>query len=157
MDYKTNILHQEVKTEDNLLPDIPDLHFGVLGENRFVFDYTEYIEANQLDTVDYKSFMRANKRFIEILAQSVGKSTTELFYQNTNGHILVASELVYIFLAYVNPIMLIYFNSLLNDALTDGMAFSHGFIYSMAANRLPSDVLTDIIREREDDAARNEQ
>lgn len=97
--------------------------------------------------------MRVNKHFIETLAKSNDKKTSELFFQNTNGHILVSAELVFIFLAFVNPEMFLYFNSLLTDVITDGVAYSNGFVYSMAANRIPSDVLSDLIKERENDAA----
>ena len=124
-----------------------------MGEDKAVFDYTAYLETAELQPIDYKLFMRANKRFIEILAKSNNKKTSELFYQNTNGHILVAAELVFVFLAFVNPEMFLYFNSLLTDVVTDGVAYSHGFIYSMAAQRLPSEILGEIIKERESDAA----
>ena len=151
MDYKTTILKEEVKTNEILLPEISDLNFGFLGEGKAVFDYTAYIETNKLTVIDYKVFMRANRHYIETLAKSYNKKTSELFYQNTNGHILIAAELAFVFLAFVNPEMFLYFNGLLTDAITDGVAYSHGFIFSMAANRLPSDILGDIIRERENE------
>ena len=156
MDYKTTILKEEVKTDEILLPEISDLNFGFLGEGKAVFDYTAYIETNKLPAIDYKVFMRANRHFIETLAKSYKKKTSELFYQNANGHILVAAELAFVFLAFVNPEMFLYFNGLLTDVITDGVAYSHGFIFSMAANRLPSDVLNEIIKERENDPAGSE-
>lgn len=153
MDYKTTILKKEIQTDETLLPEIAGLHFGFLEENRAVFDYTAYIEENKLIPIDFKVFMRANKHFIETLAKSNDKKTSELFFQNTNGHILVSAELAFIFLAFVNPEMFLYFNSLLTDIITDGVAYSNGFVYSMTANRIPSDVLSDLIKERENDAA----
>lgn len=156
MDYKTTILREEIKTDENLLPEIAGLHFGILGEGKAVFDYSAYIEENQLTPIDYKLFMRANKHFIETLAKSNDKKTSELFFQNTNGHILVSAELAFIFLMYVNPEMFLYFNSLLTDVITDGVAYSNGFVFSMAANRIPSDILSDIIKERENDPAGSE-
>ncbi len=149
MDYKTIILQEEVKVKETLLPEITNLSFGFLGEERAVFDYTAYIESNDLPPIDYKVFMRSNKRFIETLAKANKKRTSDLFYENRNGHILVAAELVFVFLAFVNPEMLLYFNSLLNEVITDGVAYSQGFVYSMAAQRIPSDALNDIIKERE--------
>lgn len=32
MDYKTTILKEKVTTDETLLPEIADLHFGFLGE-----------------------------------------------------------------------------------------------------------------------------
>lgn len=157
MDYKTTVLQKEIKTEEILLPEVADLKFGFLGQNRIVFDYTAYIEANEIAPIDYKVFMRANKHFIETLAKSNNKKTSEIFYQNGNGHILVAAELAFVFLAFVNPEMFLYFNSLLTDVITDGVAYSHGFIYSMATERLPSDILSGIIKERENETTGSQQ
>ena len=98
-----------------------------------------------------------NKHFIETLAKASGKKTSELFFQNTNGHILVEAELAFIFLAFVNPDMFLYFNGLLTDAISDGVAYSHSYIYSLAAQRLPSEVLNDIIKERKNDTAGDQQ
>lgn len=156
MDYKTTILKEEVRTEEILLPEIQDLNFGFLGEGMAVFDYTAYIETNNLPAIDYKVFMRTNKHFIETLAKYYKKKTSKLFFQNANGHILVAAELAFVFLTFVNPEMFLYFNGLLTDVITDGVAFSHGFIFNMAANRLPSEVLSEIIQERENDTTGSE-
>lgn len=151
MDYKTTILNNGIEVKDALLPDIPGLYFGVLSEDKAVFDYTAYIEENKLQASDYKAFMRLNRHFIEPLAKQLGRKTSDLFYQNTDGHILIASELVFLCLAFVNSELLGYFNALVSDAISDGVAYSSGFIYSMAVHRLPSDVLNDIIKERQND------
>lgn len=151
MDYKTTVLKTGIDVKDTILADIPGLYFGVLSEDKAVFDFTAYVEENKLPTSDYKAFMRLNRHFIEALAKLSEKKTSELFYQNTDGHILIASELVFLCLAFVNPELLGYFNALISDVITDGVAYSSGFVYSMAAHRLPSDVLKDIIKEREND------
>ncbi len=156
MDYKTNILKKELKTDEILLPEIEGLTFGLLDEDSAVFDYTAYIENNSLTPVDYKVFMRINKYFISSLAKSANKSTSELFFENTNGHILVAAELTFLFLAFVNPELCSYFNSLLTDVISNGVAYSHGFIYSLAAEKIPNEVMMDIIKERENDTAGSE-
>lgn len=155
MDYKTTILKTGVEVKDTFLADIPGLYFGVLSEDKAVFDFTAYVDENKLQAPDHKAFMRLNKHFIESLAKLSGKKTSELFYQNTDGHILIASELVFLCLAFVNPELLGYFNALVSDAITDGVAYSSGFVYSMAAHRLPSEVLNDIIKERQNDATRD--
>lgn len=61
MDYKTTILKEKVTTDETLLPEIADLHFGFLGEKKAVFDYTAYLEASKLPAIDHRVFMRANK------------------------------------------------------------------------------------------------
>lgn len=151
MDYKTTVLTTPLKVEDIMLPDINGLYFGGLAENKIVFDYTRYFEENEIPAIDYKVFMRTNKHYIEQITKTANRNPSELFYQNTDGHILIISDLVFVCVAFVNPEMLAYFNSLLFDAMTDGVAYSHGFAYSIAATRLPSDILADIIKERETD------
>lgn len=157
MDYKTNIITKELTTDVDLLPELAGLHFGIIGEKTALFDFTAYVDENKLAITDYKVFMRACKSFIETLAKNAGKQTSELFYQNTNGHILIAAELAFICIAFINPEMCIYFNSLLTDVISDGVAYSNGFVFSLTTDRLPSDVLSDIIKERENDAAGDEQ
>lgn len=149
MDYKTNILSKDIEVKDVLLPEISGLYFGSLGENKTVFDYTTYFEENQITPIDYKSFMRYNKHYIETLIKPNDVKTSEIFYQNIDGHILVSAELVFLFIAFANPEMLLYFNSLITEVITDGITHSNGFLYSMAVQRLPNEALKDIINERE--------
>ena len=149
MDYKTTILRTTLEVGEKLLPEFTGLHFGILGENSAVFDYTAYFEENELEPINYKTFMRLNKHFIEYIIQDSGKGTSQLFFQNTDGHILVAAELSFLFLAFVQPELCRYFNGLVTDAVTEGVAVSNGFVYSQAAQRLPSDTLSEIIRNRE--------
>lgn len=153
MDYKTNILAKELETKETLLPEINGLYFGIIGEGKAVFDYTTYFEENELQDIDYKVFMRMNKHFIETIIKSSKKKPSELFYKNSNNHILIDAELVFIFLAFVNSEMFLYFNSIITDAISYGVAYSNGFIYSMAAQRLPSEALNEIINERKNNAA----
>lgn len=149
MDYKTTLLDKTVELSDNVLPEIQGLYFGVIGHEISVFDYTRYLEENELPPVDYKVFMRTNKVYIENLAKSNNHKLSELFFKNTDGHILISSDLVFLCLAFVNPELLAYFNALISEAISEGVTYSSGFVYSMAASRLPSDVLLDIIKERE--------
>lgn len=155
MDYKTNILNNELETKDRLLVEINGLYFGVLGENKVLFDYTAYFTENNITPIDYKVFLRYNKHYIETLIKPHNLSTAEIIYQNTNGHILIAAQLVFLFLAFADPEMLLYFNGLLTEVINDGITHSNGFLYSMAAERLPTDTLKDIIKERENGTGDN--
>lgn len=149
MDYKTNILTKELEVKEQILPEMKGLYFGMLSHDMMVFDYTAYIEENQLDNVDYKVFMRLNRHYIESLSKLTGTGTSNMFYQNTNGHILVADTLAFLFLMFINPEMLEYFTSLLAEAMSEGVVYTHGYIYTQAAQKLPTDILQSIIKERE--------
>lgn len=149
MDYKTTPLNKELEMTENLLPEISGLHFGAINEDLILFDYTAFFEENEMQPIDYKLFMRNEKRRIEWLAQQAEKKTSEFFYQNTNGHILVSSELVYLFLSFASDDLFLYFNSLLHNALTLGVAYSTGFVYHQAADRLPTEALEEMIKSRQ--------
>lgn len=156
MDYKTNVLTNELEVKDELLIEIEGLKFGVLGENKVVFDYTAYFLENNLNPIDYKTFLRYNKHYIETLIRPNGLKTSEIAYQNTDGHILIASELVFLFLAFADPNLLIYFNALLSDVIQNGIAHSNGFLFTMANQRLSTNILQDIIKERENEPTGSE-
>lgn len=156
MDYKTSILINELSVDDPVLPEINGLFWGQLNEDTAVFDYTRYFEENKIEPIDHKAFMRVNKHFIKTLIEVSGKKTSDLFFQNTNGHILVTAELAFLFLAFANPDLCQYFNNLIYEALSNGVAYSTGFIYSMAAQKLPDEVMQDIIKDRKDDTDRPE-
>lgn len=148
MDFKTNFLSNELKVTDNLLSEFTGLHFATVNEDTALFDYTAYIEENNLEPIDYKVFMRLNKHFIMSIVKLRNLDTSRLFYQNTNGHILVAGELVYLFLCFINPPLIEYLTSLITEILTDGFAVSNGYLYSNTLQRIPTDVLEEIIQSR---------
>lgn len=151
MDYKTNVLNVKLTADENLLLEIDGLRFAAYINDRVLFDYTAYFENTGIKPIDYKVFMRTCKHFIENFAKETGLKTSELFYQDKSGHIFVASEIVLIFLAFANPELLVYFNNLVGDAVSDGVAYSNGFAYKVAAQRLPDGVLKDIIQKRKEE------
>ncbi len=110
MDYKSNMLKSKAEINDQLISDFPEVYFGMLQDSNLVFDYSRYFEETGKEYIDYKIFMRANRHFIEHLVKESNKKTSELFYQNTDGHILVAYELVFLFLAFIDENICQYFN-----------------------------------------------
>ena len=146
MDYKINKLTKEVACSEMSLQDIPQLRFGII-ETSIVFDATFYCDLNKAK-FDVKMFSRSQKLQIQTLAQAQQVSIGQLFFENTNGHVLINRELVFLFLAYVNPDMLIYFNQLVSDAITEGIALSDGYIASVINAKVPNEVLKNIIESR---------
>lgn len=147
MDYKLNQLGKGVKCENNLLQDIPALGFTEVNET-LLFDATDYCSMAGIDGFDWRVFSRTNKIYIEGLAKIIGLDTHKLFYQEKGGHILIIQDLVFLFLAYVEPSLSVYFNNLIADALTNGVAFSDSFAVQLASNRIPTDVMRQIINDR---------
>lgn len=148
MDYRLNALNDQLECKEQMVPDFPSLQYGQLSNGPLVFDSTAYYLANNIAEISYKTFQHINKRYIEGLIGSGAVSASELFYQNRDGHLLMHHELTFLFLAFARLELVSYFNGLLGEIMTNGVAYSDGFILSMAAERIPSDVLQQIIDER---------
>ena len=149
MDYKINHI-ADVVCDAEFLPDIPDLKFHDFGSDTVVFNATQYCKAIEAE-FDWRTFSRINKRYIDSLAEMTDLNPSLLFYQCNNGDILISQGLTFIFLAFVNPDMTVYFNSLIADVMSVGIAFSDGFVYRLASSRLPADSLRQIINSMEDE------
>ncbi len=149
MDYKTTTLGHQVECEEAIIPGFPELHFGDITENLTVFDSTAYYQEREIDEIDYHTFQRINKRYIESLIQYGDAKTNDLFFLNKDGHILMNKELAFMFLAFATPMLAVYFNGLLGDIMTNGVAYSDGYIMALASNRIPTPYLKEIIEERE--------
>lgn len=151
MDYKTTTLNTQLECKEQALPDIPTLLFGNIKDGPLVFDSTAFYQSNNLEEIDYKVFQRLNKRYIEGIVSNTSLKSSELFYLNKDGHILMNHELTFMFLAFANPVFAAYFNGLIGELMANGVAYSDGFIYSIAADRMPTEYLQQIINERQHD------
>lgn len=148
MDFKITTLAKSVECEKAEIADFPTLKFGNLLNGQAVFDSTRYYEDNELEPIDYKIFSRICKCFINALVTRLGLDAGELFFQNTDGHILINKDLAILFLQFANQDVCAYFNQIIWDALENGVAFSDGLVASLAATRVPNDVLQEIIDTR---------
>ncbi len=124
------------------------MKFGNLLNGQTVFDSTKYYEDNELEPIDYKVFSRICKCFIHALVTRMELDVGELFFLNTDGHVLISKDLAILFLQFSNPDVCAYFNSMMWDILDNGFAFSDGLIATLAAARVPNDVLQEIIDTR---------
>lgn len=148
MDYKLTVLSKQIECEQNEIEDIPSLKFGNLLNGQSVFDSTQYYEENELEPIDYKVFGRICKPFINSLVTRLELDPSGLFFQNEDGHILISKELAIIFLQFTNPDVCTYFNLIIWDVLDNGVAYSDSLIASLAAARMPTHILEDIIEMR---------
>lgn len=148
MDYKTVTLPTKLDCKDILLPAFSNLMFGNIHEGLDVFDSTEFYSAMNIAEIDYKTFQRINKRYLEGLIRNAGLNTSELFFANADGHILMNKEFTFLFLAFAVPDLASYFNGLLGEIMAEGVAYSDDFVVSLAAQRIPTDILQRIVEDR---------
>ena len=147
MDYRINNIDKSVICEEQIIQDIPSLLFTEI-EGVVVFDATGFCLTNNLDEFDYRIFSRINKVYIEALIKETGLDKTKLFFTEKGKHTLVVQDLVFMFLAFVDSGICSYFNNILADAITNGVAFSDGFAVQLASQRIPTDILKEIINKR---------
>ncbi len=152
MDYKLNILAKELKCEELGIPDIPTLKFGKLENEKIVFNATAHLKEIGRE-VDYRDFSRAMRFWIEQLAKGYGLPISELFYQNPNGDQLYSEILVHIFLMFLDPEIIIYYNDLVDDVMANGMAFSDSFVLELAKTRLTPDLIKVLNDNRKKDSS----
>lgn len=148
MDFKLTVLAKPIECDKIEIADFSTMKFGKLLNGQSVFDATRYFEENELEPIDYKVFGRVCKSFINALVMSLGLDASELFFQNTDGHILMSKDLAILFLQFSNPDVCTYFNQLLWDMLERGIAFSDGMVATLAATRIPNEILQEIIDQR---------
>ena len=148
MNYKVTPLKHEVKCEEALYKDIPDLLFGTLPNTKNVFDFTGYCEANGIEGQTEAMFMTQCRRYIEYLVRSDNLDVSAMFFVNTNGHMLVAEELAVVFLMFISQEGFLYLTQIIVNVLQNGIAFSDTFITMMASMRIPTQVLQEIIENR---------
>lgn len=148
MDYKLNTLQKQLECSEQALPDFPTLLFGTIPNGPLVFDSTAFYEANNIEEIDHKVFQRINKRYIESFINNAELKPSDLFFINYDQHILMHHELTFLFLAFAEPTLAAYFNGLIGEIMANGVAYSDGFVLSMATQRIPTDMLQQIINSR---------
>lgn len=148
MDYKVTTLKDQLECSEQALPDFPTLLFGTVPNGPLVFDSTAFYEANNIAEIDYKTFQRINKRYIEGFINNTELKVSDLFFINHDQHILMNHELTFLFLAFAEPSLAAYFNGLIGELMANGVAYSDGFMLSLASQRIPTDMLQQIINNR---------
>lgn len=148
MDYKTTTLDSQLECREQLISAFPELQYGDISDGLTVFDSTAFYAERNIEEIDYRTFQRVNKRYIESFVKYGDVKQSELFFLNKDGHILMNKELTFLFLAFAEPMIATYFNGLLGDIMVNGMAFSDGYIMALATQRIPTDILQQIINDR---------
>jgi hypothetical protein len=149
MDYKTNKIDKLVKCDKIMVSEFPTLKYGVIpGTELEVFDSTNYYLENELEELDYKVFQRMNKRYIQAFIEADELDPSTLFYINKDGHILMHHELTFLFLSFATPIIAAYFNGVIGELMANGFVLSDSFVCSLASERIPTEILQEIIKDR---------
>lgn len=148
MKYKIVTLNKDVDCSEIKYPDTPSLLFGILPSNKLpVFDATKYCNDKNIN-FDLQTFTNLNGIYIDRLISDNTINSSGFLFVTPKQHLLMANGLELIFLAYADSNMFSYFLQTLEDALKDGIAISDSRITQLIVERVPNEVLNDIILTR---------
>lgn len=151
MNYKINQLNKSIECSQIKFPDIEALKYGKVEEGKAdaitVFNATLFSESSGID-IDVTAFMRTQKNYIDRLIQENIVKADKLFFIDKDNNVYISTGLEIIFLMFASKDYQIYFFELLEDVLTNGMAFGDGLILKMAMERIPNETLQEIVSHR---------
>lgn len=131
-----------------IFEDIPALKGGIIVPDIEVFDATDFCEQEKLSEATYTSFYQSCKRYIDAKISTEQWTESTLFFQNTNGHLLINATIALVFLRYAYPDISTYFDNIVACCLINGAAFSDAFVMRLASNQIPDSDLQEIINQR---------
>ena len=151
MNYKINQLNNPIECSQIKFPDIEALKYGKVAEGKAdtitVFNATSFSVSIGIN-IDVSTFMRTQKNYIDRLIHENIVKADKLFFVDKDNNVYISTGLEIIFLMFSSKDYQIYFFELLEDILTNGMAFSDGLILKMAMERIPNDTLQEIVYHR---------
>ena len=153
MRYKIETLDKVVECKEVKFPDIASLKFGTTPSKVDVFDVTAYCEDNKID-FDFQKFSAKHSYYIDLLIESKFIEAGHIVFIAGGKQVLMAEGLEQLFLAYVNKDLYFYFSQIIESTLENGFSISDGLLTRMVVDRVPSNILEDIVKSRNEESER---
>lgn len=132
---------------EQAFPEFPDLLFGKTTDGITVFDATHYLQKQSpASTLD--EFFAWYEVPIVALQAAYSISEGKIHFINEDGHHLIESNFVYLFIAFVEPSFWGYMFDRIHDMFSNGFCVSDSYILSLAQARLPKEVLIQAMNEQ---------
>lgn len=100
------------------------------------FDATEYIERKGNDKQSIDHFMYVCSYFFKKCVDYFGLTPDNSVRENKSHHILMNTNLVYLFLSYVEPNLLGHIFEKFDEILTEGVSYSEEYVANLARTHL---------------------
>lgn len=143
---------ENITCTEQAFPEFPHLLFGDNTDKSIqYFDASEYLNKSGLNLYSAEDFLTAYSHPIGALVNAYELDPKKVCIENTEGHILIDSSLVYLFISYTNSDFLAYINSRIDELLRDGIAISDHHLLKMAKERIPDEVFLGIDNEPRSD------
>lgn len=130
----------DLKCTEPLFPEFPEMLFGRQIDGQIFFDATAYIKSKRL-SLSVDAFLKKYEGPISDIISTLQLNEDGVCYLNTEGHILIESSLVYLFISFVNPPFLLYIFDRMDELFSNGFAVSDAYLLRKARQRIPTEVL----------------
>lgn len=126
---------------EQAFPEFPNLLFGTSIDKRTqYFDATDYLNKQGLTLYSADDFLSAYFHPISALVTAYELEKDKVCIYNVDGHLLMDSNLVYLFISYTNPDFLAHINDRVHDLFTNGFCVSDTYLYRTVKVRLSPEI-----------------
>ena len=127
-----------IQCTEHDFPEFPELLFGKTDKGVTYIDASSYLQNTGLSI---NTFLTDYKGAIEAIIKSHGLDEDKVCVLNAEGHILIDSSLVYLFISFVNPDFLAYMFDRIDEMFSVGFTVSDTYLLQQARRRLPEEIL----------------
>ena len=132
---------ENITCTEQAFPEFPHLLIGEAADKSVkYFDATEYLNKSGLSLYSAEDFLSNYFHPINALVTAYELDRDAVCIHNLEGHLLIDSSLIYLFISYTNPDFLAYLNDRIDEILTRGFSVSDAFLFRAAKERLTPEV-----------------
>lgn len=136
---------ENINCTEQAFPEFPDLLFGTsIDKSIQYFDATDYLKKQGLSAYSVDGFLSSYAHPVLALANAYELDKNRVCVLNAEGHTLLDSNLVYLFICYINPDFLAHLNDRAHELFKNGICVSDTYLYRMAKARLSPEILNAI-------------
>ena len=114
--------------------------FGKTSDGTTFFDATSYLQK-QKPSANLADFFTLFEVPIEALKKEYNLKDNNIHLINEEGHHLIESSLVYLFIAFVEPSFWAYMFDRIHEIFSNGVCLSDTYIFSLVRERLSKEVI----------------
>ncbi len=132
---------EDITCTEQAFPEFPHLLIGEANDKSVkYFDATAYLEKSGLSLYSAEDFLSNYFHPINALVEAYELDRKIVCIENLEGHLLIDSSLIYLFISYANPDFLAYLNDRVDELLTHGFCVSDAYLFRAAKDRLMPEV-----------------
>lgn len=138
-------LIENITCTEQAFPEFPELLFGTdIDKSVQYFDASDYITKQGLSNYGAEGFFKNYFHIISALVNAYGLDKDKVCVVNQEGHTLINSNLVYLFLCYTNPDFVGHVNDRIHELFRKGFCVSDSYLYNQCKERMSDDILSTI-------------